>query len=169
MMEAEESHPTVTTKKGATEDMAAKETAAPKRPSIQLEAGASTSDAADQHAEKRDAEEKSFGQLRTPKHANKTTGTGSRDESSPNSSGRGFSREVEQPNQKITPERKENTAATTAAYKGAMPWELHSNTQTIRHKRRCLMVITMVRLEKDTISFVLKPRRIQPSTIQEFA
>lgn len=93
-MEADESHPTVTTKKGATEEMAT----VPKQPPP-LQVGKSD------HVEKRDADEKSFEQLRTPKHANKTTG--SRDDSSPSSAGgqRGFPRENDANNQKITPDR----------------------------------------------------------------
>ena len=97
MMEADESHLTVTRKKGATEEMAAATKQAPP-PSIQLEEGKSD------HVEKRDADEKSFEALRTPKHANKTTG--SRDDSSPSSTGqRGFTRENDASNQKITPDR----------------------------------------------------------------
>jgi len=101
MMQEDESHPTVSTKKGATEEMASSSKQHP--PSIQLEEA--NPDHA--HVEKRDADhEKSFGQLRTPKHANKTAGSSSRDASSPASPGqRGFSREKGNSNQKITPDR----------------------------------------------------------------
>lgn len=91
MMPTEETKPKVSTKKGETDEMASTETT-PKQPppSIQLEEAKTDNE---QPAEKRDADEKSFGQLRTPKHANKTSGgSGSRDESSP-PSGRGFSRD----------------------------------------------------------------------------
>lgn len=102
-MEAEESHSTVTTKKGATEQeqmgaTSTETTAAPKQPppSIQLDDNAKPDNKDQPAAEKRDADEKSFGQLRTPKHANKTVGgSGSRDEASP--TGRGFSRDDDQP------------------------------------------------------------------------
>ena len=110
MMEADSTtHSTIDTKKGATEEMAPGNKQPP--PSIQLDSTASSKPEAAAPVEKRDADEKSFGQLRTPKHANKTMGD--RDESSPTSSGqqqqRGFARE--EPNKKITPDRSAAMAA----------------------------------------------------------
>jgi hypothetical protein len=108
MEEDSTTHSTVSTKKGATEEMAPGNKQPP--PSIQLDSAASSKPEA-APVEKRDADEKSFGQLRTPKHANKTMGD--RDESSPTSSGqqqqRGFARE--QSNKKITPDRSAAMAA----------------------------------------------------------
>ena len=106
-MEAEASKSTASAKTGATESEGDF-----KEEMTTIESKGATYNLTEVNAEhdgpvdERDADGKSFGQGRTPKHANKTGG--SRDDSSPSSPGKnlGFDREgTDMSNQKITPDR----------------------------------------------------------------
>jgi hypothetical protein len=99
MMDAKSSLPTDSARKGATKEPVENATST-------LGSSKPTDVDVDAHVDRRDAEEKSFGQAQTPKHANKTMG--GREDSSPMSPGRNFPRD--KGNQKITPDRSDGKA-----------------------------------------------------------